>query len=280
MTTRLTYLQARLLLLVLGVAVAVSQALLAWERGAAPTEVLAPILYIPVFTGAIFFYLPGGLVAAGISSVIYGTLLADVTARAGLGQFLVLLATRVSFYLLFGVVVALGTRYIEARLHKLEVYDQIDDETGLYNSAFFLQHTDLEASRADRYQTFFSVATLDVRREVLADLPSRRQRRVIKELASRIEESIRHVDRAVHADDGSRDRFLIVLPQTGGEGARIFAERLEQASAEFLSERGCSVDGHLPVDTMTYPDAPERLRDLREEITRLEDRRRTVRGGS
>lgn len=277
MTTRLTYLQARLLLLVLGIAVAVSQGLLAWERGAAPTEVLAPILYIPVFIGAIFLYLPGGLVAAGVSSVIYGTLLADLAARAGLGQFIVLLTTRVSFYFLFGVVVALGTRYIETRLRKLEVYDQIDDETGLYNSAFFLQHTDLETSRADRYRTLFSVAAMDVEPEILAGLRSRRQRRVIKELASRIEESIRHVDRAAHADDGSRDRFLIILPQTGEEGARVFAERLGGASSEFLSERGCSVDGHLPVDTITYPDDPDRLRALREEIARLEDQRRIVR---
>lgn len=278
--TRLTYLQARLLLLVLGIAVAVSQALLAWERGAASTEVFAPILYIPVFIGAIFFSLPGGLVAAGVSSIVYGTVLADLTAQVGLGQFFVLLVTRVSFYFLFGVVVALGTRYIETRLHKLEIYDQIDDETGLYNSAFFLQDTDLETSRANRYQTFFSVAALDVDREALADLSSRRQRRAIKDLASRIEESIRRVDRAAHTHDGSRDRFLIVLPQTGEEGARVFSERLEQSSSEFLAERGCNVDGGIAVDTITYPDAPDRLTALREEIADLEERRRTVRDAS
>lgn len=280
MATRLTYLQARILLLVLGVAVAFSQGLLAWERGAAPTEILAPVLYIPVFVGAIFLALPGGLVGASVSSVIYGTLLADLTARTGLGQFLVLLTTRVSLYFLFGVVVALGTRYIETRLRKLEVYDQIDDETGLYNSGFFLKDTDLERSRADRYQTFFSVVTLDVGDEALADLRPRRRRRVIKDLASRIESSVRHVDRAAHVRDGSRDRFLLVLPETAAEGARVFAERLEAASAAFLAEQGCRVDGELTVDTVTYPESPERLTALREEIARLEDRRRVVRDRS
>ena len=57
---RLTYPQARLMLLALGIAVAVAQTLFAWERGASGTEVLAPVLYVPVFVNAVFWLLPGG----------------------------------------------------------------------------------------------------------------------------------------------------------------------------------------------------------------------------
>lgn len=277
MRGRLTYLQARFLLLVLGVGVAAAQTALAWDRGAPPTEVLAPALFVLVVFGAIFFVLPGALVGAGLASLVYGTLLADQVAVVGLGSFTILLASRVTLYVLFGVVLALGVRYIEGRLRKLELYDQIDDDTGLFNSAFFLEDTDLERGRADRYRTLFSVVDCTIDHDAFEGVSRRRYRRTLRDLATSVESSVRRVDRASRVDDGAGDRFLLVLPQTGAEGAGVFAGRFEGAVGEFLTERGVAVDGHVRVEALTYPDAPERLEALRGEIAALEAERRAVR---
>lgn len=121
---RPTLIQAKLLLLAIGVLVGVSQTILAWERGAAPTEVLAPALYIPVFAGAIFLGLAGGLLGAAASSIVYALVLVDQSSALGMRLFMALLVNRVFTYALYGVLVALGVRYIEGRLRKLELYDQ------------------------------------------------------------------------------------------------------------------------------------------------------------
>ncbi len=276
MSTRLSYTRARILFLLLGITVAGSQAAFAWDRGAAPTEVLAPLLYIPVFAGAIIWALPGGLVTATASSAVYTALLAEQSAVIGLRSFLVLLSFRVGFYYLFAVMTALGMRYVEARLHKLELYDQVDDLTGLFNPAFLLQDTDLEKSRADRYQTLFSLVTLEVDAEAFAGASSRRRRGVLKELADRLEGAVRKVDRVARVDDGTRDRFMHVLPETSREGARVFAGRLHRSASGFLAERGCKTNGAVTVTALTYPDDGAQLESVRREVAVVEARRRVL----
>lgn len=277
MPRRLTYLQARLLLLLLGVGVAVTQTLLAYFRGAEPLEILAPTLYIPVFAGAIFLFLPGGLVAAALSSTIYGVLRYEQLSVIGVGTFRGLLITRVATYFFFAFVMASGTRHIEGRLRKLELHDVVDDLTGVYNSAFFLQNTDLETSRANRYRSIFSVSTLDVDRAAFERLSRRRYRRAVRDLAHRIRDAARKVDRVVRVDDGTRDRFFLILPETGEEGSRVFSDRLGEAARTFLASRGCDVDGRIDTSSITYPDRPDLLEELRRDVARVEAARRAIR---
>jgi GGDEF domain-containing protein len=262
---------------ILGIGLAVGQTLLAWDRGAAPTEVLAPALYIPVFAGAIFLSIPGGLGAAALSSLIYGVLLSDTAAAVGLRVFALQLVTRIGTYFFYGVVIAVGARYVERRLRKLELYDQLDDLTELYNSAFFLEDTDLEMSRSNRYQTLFSVSELDVHREAFAGFSRRRYQRVIKDLAAHVRDAVRRVDRPVRVDDGERDRFLVMLPETARQGAEVFTGRLESRAREFLRNRGCDVDGHVSARAIAYPDNPDDLGQLREEVARVDAERRAIR---
>ena len=67
---------------------------------------------------------------------------------------------------------------LEGSLEKLELYDEIDDETGLYNARHLLLQTDLETSRARRYQTLFSVVALDFPAAPLNALRSRQRRNI------------------------------------------------------------------------------------------------------
>jgi len=271
----MTYLQARLLLLALGVAVSVSQAVLAHQRGAAPIEVLAPTLYVPVFVGAIIWSVPGGLAAAALSSAVYVSLLADEVSAIGFGHFTLLAATRVATYVFLGVVIAAGTRYIENRLQKLEIYDQVDDLTGLGNPSFFLRDTDLEVGRADRYRTLFSVVTLDVPRTLFAGTSHRRYRRTIEDLARRMEAAVRTVDRVARVAEPSRDRFLFVLPETAEQGARVFAERLQASVGETLRARDLPTE-QVEVAWLTYPGDPSSLERLRDEVAVVDASRRAV----
>lgn len=274
---RLTYTQARALLLVLVTGLAAAIAAMAWTRGAAATEILAPLLYAPVVAGAVLLGLPGALVAATAASGLYALVLAGVAGPLGLGAVAGLFGWRVFTYYLFGIAAAVGVRSIERRLHKLEVYDQIDDETGLFNSAFFLQDTDLELSRADRYRTVFSVVDLDLARTAFRGLSRRRRVRLLRELAGQIRGSVRLVDRAARVADSDRERFMVVLPETGREGATVFAQRLEDATRGFFARRGVTLNGYATTRALTYPDDPAALARIRAEVERVEASRRVVR---
>ena len=275
-TKRPTFLQARLLLLTLGVGLAVGQAILAWERGAPPTEVLAPILYIPVFAGAIFFGLAGGLVAATGSSALYALVLLDQSSALGMALFVGLLLNRVATFVFYAVLVALGSRFIEGRLRKLEIYDQVDDDTTLYNAAFFLEDSDLEMSRARRYQSIFSVAEVRMDRGLFAGTSSRKYKRALRELGGLLGRAVRTVDRPARVDDGTSDRFLVILPETGHEGSQTLAGRLETATRNFLAERDITANGTVSARALTFPGNESELEALRQEVADADARRRAI----
>lgn len=280
MAKRFTIVQVRLLLLILGTGVSIGQAMLAWERGASPTEVLAPVLYIPVFAGAIFLGLWGGLGGAALSSVTYLLVLIDQSSSIGMRLFVGLLVSRVSTFIFYGLVVGLGTRFIERRLTKLELHDYIDDDTQLYNASFFLEDSDLEISRARRYRSIFSVAEVQIDRSAMGRTSRRKRRRMIRDLAAVLRRSVRGVDRPVRVDDGTSERFFVILPETDKEGSQILAGRLEEAARRFLAERRIDADGLLSAQALTYPEDQESLDTLRSEVAEVNDRQRVlVEGG-
>lgn len=273
---RVTLIQAKLLLLAIGVGVGIAQTTLAWERGAAPTEVLAPALYVPVFAGAIFLGLTGGLIAAAASSAVYTLALVDQSSALGMRLFMALLANRVFTYLLYAVVVALGARYVEGRLRKLELYDQVDDTTELYNSSFFLEDSDLEMNRAQRYQSIFSVAEVRLGRDLFDGSSRRRHNRTLREFAQVLRRAVRTVDRAARVDDGESDRFLVILPETGHEGSTILAGRLEEAARSFLAQQKLVPNGNVSARALTFPDDAEPIEALRREVADADARRRVL----
>ncbi len=268
--------KAKVLLLVLGTGLALGQALLAWERGAPPTEVLAPVLYIPVFTGAIFFGVAGGLVAASIAALLYLLVLVDQSSALGTRLFVGLFVNRATTFAFYGVVVALGTRYVEGRLRKLELHDQIDDDTELYNAAFFLEDSDLEFTRARRYRSIFSVVELRIARDVFHGTSRRSYQRTMKELARLLRKAVRSVDRPARVADEASDRFLVILPETDAAGSAVLTGRLEAAAREFLHSRGLTPDGNVSARAISIPDHEEALAALRQEVATIDSQRRAL----
>lgn len=268
----LGYNRARQFLLAAGLIVLLVTAGVMYARRVETVEVLATLLFIPVFIACVFWNVRGGLVAAVVAALAYAALRAPAIDAVGIDRFGGLLLSRSVAFLAFGAIGGWANLQLQSSLTKLELYDQIDNYTGLFNARFFVQDTDLEVSRSRRYQTIFSVSVVDFPVEPLQSL-SRRQRQTIrKELGRMLQEAVRTVDRAVHGFDGTRHRFACVLPETGVEGSRIFTERLAERLHQYLLDRGVNISREAVVATsITYPeDGDEPIQALRRTFAEID----------
>ncbi len=267
---KLGYSKARLTLMGVGLLVLLLIAALMLARSVDTVEVLGILLFIPVFIAALFWNVPGGVIAAVLAAGAYGFFRYPAIQSVGLEPFVGVIGARTVGYLLFGLLGGWANKQLEASLTKLELYDQIDDATGLFNARFFLQDTDLETSRSRRYQTIFSVAVVDVPSEVLAPLSRRQRAGLLRELGRILHDSVRTVDRAVHGTGPNSQKLAVVLPETGKEGARIFAERLGDRLTAYLKQRGVSIPKPLRAQAHTFPDDEASLIALREEFAEID----------
>lgn len=269
----LGYDRARRLILVAGLVVLLIVAGLMYARRVESVEVAGTLLFIPIFLGFVFKGLRGGLIGAVLAALAYAALRYPAIDLVGAGRFASLIASRTVAYLAFGLIGGIANSQLEASLTKLDLFDQIDDATGLFNARFFVDNTNLEMERAGRYQTIFCVVVVDVPADALTNLNRRQRERVVKELGGMIKDSIRTVDRGVHAADGTRHRFAAILPETAREGGRVFASRLVQRMTEALNHRGARVTAEqISYDVSMFPGDEEDLQELRRDFAALDAR--------
>lgn len=271
---RLKYSRARLTLLGVGIAVLLLIAAMMLARGVVRDEVIAIVFFIPIFVAFVFWNERGGLSVGLIATAAYVWLLRDAIETVGFDRLLGQFGSRAIGYLLFGFLGGWANRELEQSLNKLELYDQIDDRTGLFNARFILQDTDLEISRSKRYQTIFSVAVVEIPNLLLEPLSRRQVAGLLRELGRLLRSSVRTVDRVVHGAGHEAHKFAVILPETGREGVMIFAARLNKKLEEHLSKRGMAgSEGRLRTRSMTHPGNEDQIEILRQEfavIDRLE----------
>jgi GGDEF domain-containing protein len=269
----LSYNQVRILMLVSGLALLAITAGVSYVRRVETAEVAAILFFIPIFVAFVFWDWKGGLITAALATAGYIALRRPAIEAIGAGQFTSLIFSRAVAFFAFGAIGGLANQQLRGSLTKLDLYDQIDDETGLFNARYFLQDTDLEMSRARRYQTLFSVSSVDFPAPPLHDLGRRRRRNTLRQLGDLLAESVRTVDRAVHAHDGERHRIVVVLPETAAEGADVFTERLATRIAAFLVQRGATVnESAVARQAITFPGDEAALQQLRAEFAQVERR--------
>ena len=250
----MSYATTRRLVLAAGLALLLLIAGVMYVRRVDTVEVIAVLLFIPVFLAFSFGKVIGGAVAGVAATAIYAALRAPAIEAVGAGRYAGILAGRGLGYLAFGLLGGWASQQLERSLEKLDVYDQVDDDTGLFNARFLVQDTDLEMARATRYKTFFSVCMVELDAGPLEALPRRKRAALLKELGHQMKEAVRSVDRPVHAKDGSVHRFAVVCPETGQEGARVFASRLGERIGDFVRARGVDLaPGALVATSATYP---------------------------
>lgn len=249
---RMGYGRARLMLSLAGLAILAVLVAVLLVRSVDTTEVVATLLFAPIFLLLLWLRLPGGLIGAAAATGLYVVLRADAIDAVGWGEFSALIVTRAIAYFLFGGVGGWASGTLSMSLDKLDLYDQIDDLTGVNNARFLLTDVDLERARSQRYQTVFSVSFLSIDAGPISALPARKRKALLRELGAKLDDGIRTMDRVAHGYDGSRHRVATILPETAGEGARVFQARLEEQMRTFLAEHGAAgaaVDG----DIVTLP---------------------------
>ena len=245
---------ARRLLLAVGLIVLLAVAGVMYLRDVEPVEVMSTLLFIPVFVSFVRWGLKGGVIAGVLASLAYVLLRYPAIDAVGVGRFIGLIASRALGLIAFGAIGGTATEVLESSLQKLELYDQIDDATGLFNARFLLEDTDLEVSRSKRYKTIFSVAVVSFPAAALESLRRRQKSAATRELGRLLGESVRDVDRAVHDADGTTHRLAVVMPETGPEGALIFTQRLHEKVSEYLRSKGATVGPEdVASHSVTYP---------------------------
>jgi diguanylate cyclase (GGDEF)-like protein len=267
----MSYATTRRLVLAAGLAILTLIAFVMYVRRVDSVEVLAVLLFIPVFLAFSFWKVIGGTVSAVAALAIYAALRSPAIDAIGGGRFAGIVAGRGVGYLAFGILGGWASQQLERSLQKLDVYDQVDDLTGLFNARFLVQDLQLEMARSTRYKTFFSVCMVEVPTAAMDALGRRKRASVLRELGHQMREAVRSVDRPIHARDGSVHRFAVVCPETAEEGARIFGSRLGDQLGGFVRSRGVAVgEGSLVWVSATYPGDDDRMTSIRDQFAAID----------
>ena len=269
--TAIGYRKARLLLAAVGLVILIVLAAILFIRRVDGVEVGATLLFLPILLGVVFFDAKGGFIAGIAASVAYALLRQPAIDAIGFDHFAGLIASRTIAYLIFGTIGGWAMQTLQLSLDKLDIYDQIDDETGLFNARFFVQDSDLEAARSRRYKTLFSVASVRFPADTLTGLGGRKAKAALRELGRQVGESVRNVDRVAHAREDGHHTFVAVLPETAIEGGRIFGERFADRVHEFLVAHGCTLDRDaVALSLVTVPGDDDALQDLRHRMAAID----------
>jgi GGDEF domain-containing protein len=265
---RLGYRRARQLLGLAGLCILAVLVAVLLVRSVDTAEVVATLLFAPIFLLLLWFGLAGGLIGAAAATAVYVVLRADAIDAVGWGEFSALIVSRAIAYFLFGAVGGWASRTLEASLDKLDLYDQVDDLTGVNNARFLLTDVDLEKARTQRYQTVFSVSFLEIDGEALRALPARRRRTILRELGRKLSDGVRTMDRVAHGYDGQTHRVATILPETAEEGARVFQLRLEEEVRAFLRSQGA--ESRVEGSVLTVPGDDDALDQALAEWRRID----------
>ncbi len=141
---------------------------------------------------------------------------------------------------------------LKRRYEELSV---IDDLTALHNRRFFFPEARNLVAAAIRYETPLSMLMIDIDRfKQINDTHGHATGdRVLKRMASLLREEKREAD--ILARFGGEE-FIMLLPETGVEGAATFAERLRQKIADLDcdgGERLFRLTASFGVASLTFP---------------------------
>ena len=184
---------------------------------------------------------PRLMTIAGIALLAHGTMLylsglreSGANDRESMVQFAVLAVVLPWFAAMGGYVNSLRHRLSDSNRQLKDAYDRIeqiavrDELTGLYNRRFLLDVLKREHARAKRLKTAFAVCLFDIDhfKSVNDTLGHAAGDAVLKHFARISNTGLRAVD--VLGRYGGEE-FLLILPDTGRDGACVAAERARAA---------------------------------------------------
>jgi hypothetical protein len=227
----LTYRQARRITAAVGFAALSLVASVQFARGLDRIEVAGLALYLPVFAAALLGGLRTGFLAGVAAAATYWALRLPAIGQVGYGPFAGTIATRTLGFLAFGAIAGLAAGWLGAAVRKLELHDDIDDETGLANASRFLEALSEQEAREMRYGEGFAVVLATIPAGGVGEMLATAKGRAawLWRTGRAVRQMVRPMDLAAHAVmSGKVDVLGFLLPQTGEEGAEIFRGRLEE----------------------------------------------------
>ncbi len=263
----LTYKQARWIVLGFGAALIGGVTLSTFARGADPVEVLAVLLFLPVLVALAFGRARWGAVAGVVVSIAY-VVIRSVTLPEGLpmGEFVGTAIVRTLLYIGLGLFGGYANEMLEHALHKLELYDEIDDDTGVGNARSLLSMSDREAARARRYGSVFSLSVLTLERGMFDEVQQKDGLKALRQLCQTVEASVRTTDLVARVPHEAREDVVVVLPETGRAGAEIFLERLIPGARDMLNGQGMHANGTVGGQVLTIPGDEEAFEQYQREV--------------
>lgn len=219
-----SYQQTRVLILAAGSAVLLATAGVLLLRAQDPTEVLAVVLFLPVFVAAVLGGVRWGLGVALVAALGYLGLRLDDINQFGWALLSSRLLAQFIGYLAFGALGGWAAGVVDAGITKLDRFDVTDDDTELLNARGLHQQLGQEISRAERYDSDFAVVTV-----AFALHGNKREYR--RQIGNVLRASVRAVDDIGRVTVDGREMIVAVLPETPPDGAeqvgRKVAQRLE-----------------------------------------------------
>jgi len=139
----------------------------------------------------------------------------------------------------------------------------VDDLTGMFNMRYLDISLDNEIKRARRYKTNLSLLFMDLDffKEINDTYGHLVGSKLLKETAKVLNKCIREVDIGIRYGG---DEFIVILTETGREGAMKVAERIRKHIEEhkFLAREGLNTSLTCCVGVASYPEDAQTKTDL------------------
>jgi diguanylate cyclase (GGDEF)-like protein len=167
-------------------------------------------------------------------------------------------------FLLVAYVTSLLAEDIHHARRKITVLSQTDELTGLLNMRAFSTLLDKEITTAERYPQSFTLMMIDVDglKKVNDHFGHTAGTRLLKTVAGSISDCVRTSD--VLARYGG-DEFIILMPHTRSEGARIAAERIRTVIHESSFDlNGQRIAASASIGIASYPEGVDTAGDVLE----------------
>ncbi|MCL5291203.1 MAG: diguanylate cyclase [Actinobacteria bacterium] len=240
-----------------GSAAIVITAVLSYMSSRSLLEFAGQLLMLPVLLIAIQYGRIGAILSALFATGIYAVARSpELSDYALLTIALELLGVRAFGYFVIGFVGGEVMTAIKYYFAKSGGLGGIDQESGVYVSAFIKGMIEREVSNFERYEGVFSVVLIKLFPEELRQSSKFKTGRSLRGIGAVLKNNVRLVDEVGRIEDHS---FALLLPHTSLDGARVVAERVARLVSAYYDRPARS---GVFTTVYTVPDNLEELRLL------------------
>ena len=206
------------LALVLGTGAIIASIFIAPTVAPQAAEITAQLLLIVVLAGALHWGRNGGFLATLVAIAVYVAMRVPLLQDQGLsGDVVTLLATRSITYAIVVSSAASSPPASSTSSRGSRTTASSTRQTGVYSARYAADAIISGVGQWERYQTEYSVVTLNLAQCVYAALKAKRVRHLMRQVAGYVRNDIRMVDDLAAGAIGT---FYVLLPRTDGAGGR------------------------------------------------------------